>query len=469
MEDDRLNFAGGPGEEPAPPAPAKPGGRKWRRAAVVLAVIAALGAAAAAAVPAVFRAVNPKAYVAVSLARTLGDFSADSAAILSDVTKAPFRVHASLESGLAPADPSDDENALEAVAPRMVYTALLEYDAPNRRADLSLDLSLSGRHTASVLFQADDAVVSFGSPELTGGAFYCVNTETLGADMAASPVFGQSGILDPACGFNLFAPAAGGSALAPATAALLKQFTEALNKAVTVEKAGSAAVFVLGRETVCTEYVMTVPRDALRGCVGQSLRALSEDEAFSKLPVDCKELIDAADRLLSKIQDAVTLHFYISKDRVALLDVEIPTDADDVWPTGQWTMEFGAGGSAMRQRFTITEDGETLLNASFVYQDGGQFTLSLNLPDGDGFYAGGLLAANRAAKTVSLDLPELSVTSRSATTTLGAHFSIEPTDGFTNALPAEPTPFWALDRSDIFGLMLQAVLSVGGSVGGGLS
>lgn len=491
MEDDRPDPIGAPEQAPAPPAetppletvslsgeippndeaatppaPPRAGGKKWMRiAAVAVLAVALLGAAAAFAVPAIIRTANPKAYIAASLARTLGDFSGDSAAILSDLAKGPFRVNFSLETGLTPAEPLNKKFDLEAVTPQMVWSAALECDLPSRRADLSLGLSLSGRHAASALIQVDDAAVSFGSPELTAGLFYCLNTETLGADMAASPVFGEESTMDPAYGFNFFDPAAKGSALDPATAALLKQFAEALNKEITVEKGGSPTVTALDREAICAEYIMTVPIGALRTYAGQSLRALYEDEAFSATPTDPEEFLSDLDDLLSAIQDAVTLRFYIAGNRVVLLNVEIPTD-DDVWPTGQWTTEFGEGGGSMRSHFTTVKGGETQVNATFYYQDGGQFTYSLDLPNGDKLAAAGLFTTNRAAKTISLDIPELSVTADSASAVLGTHFSLEPMSDFTAPLPIDPTPLMELDQQSFFGLMLQVIFSVNSIFGG---
>lgn len=456
---------------PPPESPKRDKKKVLRIVAIALAAVVVLGVAAAFAVPAILQAVNPKAYIAACLAKTIKGYSSgdDAAVVLANIGKSPSRTEFYFELS-APTATGDngalnEKYGLDSPLPDLRYTAAMELDYPNRRADLELGLSYMG-NAMSLLAFASDSLVSFGSDELTGGAYYCINTETLGADVTASPVFGEGSELDPTYGFNLFdvAPTKENPTLDPGTTALLTQFANELNKAVTVEKSDSPTVATLGHESAPTRYVMTVPAEALRSYVVQSLRALFEDEAFLSTAeftgTTPEEFINTVDQLFSTVKDAVTIEFYIGGGRVLLLDASMPMEQDGQTATTKLVVEFDKSGNALVGTLTMSE-GDSVpfgLVLSFT-RDGENFDLNLVVTDEEGpagdFRVVGSLAADKAAKTFKLDLSEIAFTSREETVSLAMGLSTAPMDAFTHELPTDPTPLLEMDQEEFFEFFLQ--------------
>lgn len=461
---------------PPPEGPKRDKRKVFRIAAIAVAAVVVLCATAAFAVPAILQAVNPKAYLSACLAKTTGAYSVggDAAAVLAGIGSGPSRTEFYFQMG-APDVGTDSELTNEinekygpdAPLPDLRYTAALELDHAGRRADLELSLSYMG-NAISLLAMANDNLVSFGSDDLTGGDYYCINTETLGADVAASPVFGELFDLDPAYGFNLFDASLekGASNLDPDTLSLLKQFYDELDKAVTVEKSGSPTVTVLGHESASTRYVMTVPGEALRSFVVQSLRALTEDEAFLSAAdftaITPEEFIGTMDQIFSTIKDAVTIEFYIAGGQVILMDAELPMELDGQTATTNLTIEFDKGGNALVASLTAADEDSAPGRLVLSYtRDGENFDLTLVITDGEepagDIHIVGSFTADKAAKTFTLDISELSFTSEEETRTFGMGLTSAPLDGFSHELPTAPTPLLEMDQEAFYGLLLQAL------------
>lgn len=462
-------FSPAPDDQVPPPPPRRDKKKVLRIAAVALAVVVVLGVAAAFAVPAILQAVNPRAYVSACLARTAAAYSGggDVAAVLAGLQKQPSRTEFYFQMN----DPAA-EAAADPSLPDLRYTASIEADYPNRRVDLELGLSYLG-NAMSLLAIADDNLVSFGSDSLTGGDYYCINTETLGADVAASPVFRESFELDPTFGFNLFDAVPTETeetpSLDPGTLSLLTQFYGELDKAITVEKSGSSTVTVLGQESTTTRYIMTIPAEALRGFVVQSLRALTEDETFLSTAnftsITPEEFVDVMDQALSTIKDAVTIDFYIAGGKVLLLDAALPMEQEGQVVTTHLKTEFHKDGSALVASLTAAKEDTVSGGLVLSYaKDGENFDLTLVVSDESGptgdIHVVGTFLADKAAKSFALDLSEISFTSEDETVTLGMGLSVALLDGFSHELPTDPIPLLEMDEEAFYNLLIQALSGV---------
>lgn len=125
----------------------------------------------------------------------------------------------------------------------------------------------------SVQMAAEDDEMYFSSPQLTGGTFYGLNTETLGVDLAA--MTGDDSIKDVS--FNFFDLI--DLILEKVDPEAMKQSMKAANKdlweAAAVKKEGSKTLDVNGVETRTTAYQVTFPQEAMEDYADALAEAMS--------------------------------------------------------------------------------------------------------------------------------------------------------------------------------------------------
>lgn len=134
----------------------------------------------------------------------------------------------------------------------------LRSDLDGRELGAELAAFRDGRELLSVLLAVDDAEACLASPQLTGGEFYGVNTETLGEDLK------RLGLRDTAdISFNFFDLL---DIAAPERQAeeRTREANMALYEAVQVEKGGKETIFVNQAEIKTDVYQVTIPQEAVR-------------------------------------------------------------------------------------------------------------------------------------------------------------------------------------------------------------
>lgn len=146
-------------------------------------------------------------------------------------------------------------------------------DLDGRELGAELAVSRGVRELLVVLLTVDDAEACLASPQLTGGDFYGVNTETLGADLK------RLGVRDAAdISFNFFdlmdiaAPEGRTEEIEQA----MKEAVVALFDAVQVEKDGKETISVNQTRIKTDVYQVTVPKEAMKDYVNAVSGALSD-------------------------------------------------------------------------------------------------------------------------------------------------------------------------------------------------
>lgn len=152
-----------------------------------------------------------------------------------------------------------------------------DLDAADRELGMELAASWDDRELISVLLAADDAEVCLSSPQITGGDFYGVNTETLGEDLQRIGIQDAGGV-----SFNFFdlldiiAPEGRTEELRRT----VKEAGKALFDAIEVEKARKETISVNGTETRTDGYRVTVPKEAMKDFVNAVSGTLPDYAAF---------------------------------------------------------------------------------------------------------------------------------------------------------------------------------------------
>lgn len=215
-----------------------------------------------------------------------------------------------------------DLSALEGVSLR-AWSGL---DAADRRLGIDLAVSRDDRELLGVLLAADDDEVCLASPQITGGDFYGVNTETLGEDLR------RAGVQDAGdVSFNFFdlldiiAPERQPAEIGQT----VKEAGKALFEAAEVEKAGKATISVNGTETRTDAYRVTIPEEALRDFV-DAVSGLLPDYAVFYREV-CRGLglpEDALEELLGDPEsldpyDALKDFLFLEEPRDMVLGVHV--------------------------------------------------------------------------------------------------------------------------------------------------
>lgn len=138
------------------------------------------------------------------------------------------------------------------------------YDQKERRADGELAAFWGDNEIASFLMGVDDNVLSFASPQFTGGNAYGLDTETLGADLARLGL--EDEYIDvSSIGFNLFdmAEQTTPSQQPEEMGRKLEEAAKKLSGAIEVEKAGKKTIDVNGASVTAAAYLVTVPVEAM--------------------------------------------------------------------------------------------------------------------------------------------------------------------------------------------------------------
>lgn len=264
-----LNSPDTGGEPPqgaaAPPAWEKPvSGGKKKTGLIIAAAAAAAAIIALLAVAATGLFAPPKQKLERAIGKSLAAYvQAGEALDLPNPggLERPASQRISLRlTGLDTAMAGYDLSALEGLGLRFQS----DLDTTDRKMGMELAAFWDDRELLSVLLAADGAQVCFASPQLTGGDFYGVNTETLGEDLR------RVGIQDAGdISFNLFdlldiiAPEGHTEEIGQA----VKEANKALFEAVQVEKGGSKTIPVNQAETKTDVYRVTIPKDAIKGYV----------------------------------------------------------------------------------------------------------------------------------------------------------------------------------------------------------
>lgn len=138
------------------------------------------------------------------------------------------------------------------------------YDQKGRRADGELAAFWGDNEIASFVMAVDDNVLSFASPQFTGGEAYGLDTETLGADLARLGVEDED-IDVSSISFNLFdlAEQTAPSQQSEEMERKLAEATARLGGAIEVEKAGKKTIDVNGTSVNAAAYLVTIPEEAM--------------------------------------------------------------------------------------------------------------------------------------------------------------------------------------------------------------
>lgn len=201
-----------------------------------------------------------------------------------------------------------------------------DLDAGDRQLGMELAASWDDRELLSVLLAADDNQVCLASPQITGGDFYGVNTETLGADLKQT---GIQNVGDISFNFfdllDLIAPERRPEEIEQT----VKEAGKALFDAVEVERPRKDTVSVNGTETRTDAYRVTIPEEALKDFVDAVSGTLPDYAAFYRevcrglgLPEDTLEelLGDLEDR---DPYDALKDFLFLEEPRDVVLAVHV--------------------------------------------------------------------------------------------------------------------------------------------------
>ena len=258
--------AGGGLSQGAAPAPAweQPvGGGKKKTGLVIGITVAVVAVAALLAVAAAGLFASPKNQVEKALLKSLAAYQAAGNKLEVPDTRQWQKdgsVHQELSlelrdinSGLV----GYDLSALAGLGLRMDA----DYDGGGRRLSAELGAYWGKDDLLSFQMAADGDELSFASPELTGGAFYGMNTRTLGADLAR--MTGEDSVRS--LGFNMFdlIDLAQDWVDTEAMEQSLKDAGKGLWEAAEVEKTGTETLDLNGTSTKATAYHITIPEEAL--------------------------------------------------------------------------------------------------------------------------------------------------------------------------------------------------------------
>lgn len=206
-----------PAAEPQPsapipgPVPAEPilTGRKHSTGIVVGLIAAAVAVIAALlifVVPMVMQSLSPKAYLSACAANTLSAYTKELDAAGKKIGIQPLyaaakssRTESSLSAQLQSVPGMPGSTPLSGAGFRM--NAMMDLKGREAAYEASLQYGSAALGTAQ-LYLKDD-LIALGSPEFTGGKFYGVRTETLGADLRAADWGGTTDV-PPSFGFNYF-------------------------------------------------------------------------------------------------------------------------------------------------------------------------------------------------------------------------------------------------------------------------
>ena len=129
------------------------------------------------------------------MAKTMASYApGDAAAVTAALKDKPTRQTLSFHLGELSEDTAREFAGSLGISPADVPGTGIEYiielDREKRQAALEIPVYLGRSPLASLVVMLEDDKLSFGSDQLTAGDYYFIHTETLGADVLASPLFG---------------------------------------------------------------------------------------------------------------------------------------------------------------------------------------------------------------------------------------------------------------------------------------
>lgn len=284
------------------PVPEEPilTGRK-HSAGIVIGLIAAAVAVIAAlvifVVPMVMQSLSPKAYLSACAANTMSAYAKELDAAgkkigiqpLYDAAKSS-RMESSMSAQLQSVPGTSDDNPLSDAGFRM--NAMI--DLKGREAAYETALQYGSATLGSAQVYLKDDLIALGSPEFTGGKFYGVHTETLGADILSSD-WGAMADVPETLRFNYFDmldmymnPKDWLSA--KTYAALAKESAELLDDAE-IEKSGESNQTVNGETEKLKMYTVYLDGDDVAEYITDCTRLVLNDE---QLPAALEPMFLAA-------------------------------------------------------------------------------------------------------------------------------------------------------------------------------
>ena len=284
------------------PVPEEPilTGRK-HSAGIVIGLIAAAVAVIAAlvifVVPMVMQSLSPKAYLSACAANTMSAYAKELDAAgkkigiqpLYDAAKSS-RMESSMSAQLQSVPGTSDDNPLSGAGFRM--NAMI--DLKGREAAYETALQYGSATLGSAQVYLKDDLIALGSPEFTGGKFYGVHTETLGADILSSD-WGAMADVPETLRFNYFDmldmymnPKDWLSA--KTYAALAKESAELLDDAE-IEKSGESNQTVNGETEKLKMYTVYLDGDDVAEYISDCTRLVLNDE---QLPAALEPMFLAA-------------------------------------------------------------------------------------------------------------------------------------------------------------------------------
>lgn len=263
-----TSSSAGVGSAPAsPPSPPEDTGKRGKKGFIIGGAVAAVAVVAAAVfllVSGVFS--SPKGQVEKAIAKSLSAYASaggkidfpDMAELTQDksVSQSFSMELNSINSGLV----GYDLSSLQGLGLRLSGG----YDQKGRRADGELAAFWGDNEIASFVMAVDDNVLSFASPQFTGGEAYGLDTETLGADLARLGVEDED-IDVSSISFNLF-DLAEQTAPSQQSEEMERELAKAaarLGGAIEVEKAGKKTIEVNGASVNAAAYLVTIPEEAM--------------------------------------------------------------------------------------------------------------------------------------------------------------------------------------------------------------
>ena len=322
----------------------------------------------------------------------------------------------------------------------------------DRRLDFELAAFWDEEDILSLQMAAEDDELYFASPQFTGGRFYGVNTETLGADLKA---MGEEDSED--LSFNLFdimEPLFPDSGAEQELEKAVKEANHDLWEAVRVEKKGKETVSVNGQSTDARVYRVTVPQEALEDYAdamtdtlemvndlrrhGELLRAFGASQSEIDTYMEALEELDLYGQLGDLLQEAVDglgdvqLDMYVSGGCVSMIryedrlrgrtvkaelelgggqqyvdDLSLRVEVDGQKITLKSTGDHGCRDGAYTDKTTLRV-GMVQLSSELRYEPkGGALSWSLSMPGAGSLDMEGSVTAG--ADFVTLNLKDISV------------------------------------------------------------
>ena len=276
-----ASSSAGMGSAPAsPPSPPEDTGKRGKKGFIIGGAVAAVAVVAAVVfllASGVFS--SPKGQVEKAIAKSLSAYASagekidfpDMAELMQD--KSVSQSFSMELTGINSELVGYDLSSLQGLGVRLSGG----YDQKGRRADSELAAFWADREIASLVMAVDDNVLSFASPQFTGGEAYGLDTETLGADLARLGVEDED-IDVSQIGFNLF-DLAEQTAPSQQSGEMERKLVEAaarLGGAIEVEKTGKKTIEVNGTSVNAAAYLVAIPEEAMEEYVDALSDAMAQ-------------------------------------------------------------------------------------------------------------------------------------------------------------------------------------------------